>query len=69
MFLEDCPEGVAYEVEFFGEVNYRWRDGKTVRLASPTGQLLDRQTCKNIDFSMPKTYRVIRKVFREDGDG
>ena len=68
MFLEDCPEGVAYEVAFLGEVNYRWRDGRTVRLASRTGQLLSRQTCKNIDFSMLKTYRVIRKVLREDGD-
>lgn len=68
MFLEDCPEGVAYEVEFLGVVDYRWRDGRTVRLASPTGQLLSRQTCENIDWNMLKTYRVIRKVFREDGD-
>lgn len=69
MFLEDCPEGVAYEVEFLGVVGYRWRDGKTIREASRTGQLLGTRTSENIDWNMLKTYRVIRKVFREDGDG
>lgn len=68
MFIEDCPEGVAYEVELLGEINYRWRDGRTIKLASPTGQLGDIQACENIDFFMLKTYRVIRKVLREDGD-
>jgi len=63
MLLSECPENVAYLCEWAGHQLPRYRKGNNTFAANLEGKLSE--------FHLPvppSAYRVIKKLFREDGD-
>lgn len=63
MLLSECPENVAYLCDWAGFTVSRYRKGDKTFGASPEGKLSDFYLP-----APPSEYRVIKKLFREDGD-